>query len=103
MSSNRLYHPYDLHHCPGQAHIGYATLDGVVGLVNISQILNDDRDPSQPAIPLEIIVTLDVNFGLVCDVNRLSVTALSWIETPDKGVSLFLLDSFLIHRLIHST
>ena len=68
--------------------------------MKISQVLTDNRDTSQPGIHPEIIVTLDANIGLVCEADRASVTALSWIEIPDKGVSFFL-DSLLISLLIH--
>ena len=65
--------------------------------MKISQVLNDNRGPSQPVIHPEIIVTPDANIGLICEADKASVTALSWIEILDKGVSFFLFNSLQIN------
>ncbi|KAF8066594.1 transcription factor IIIC subunit delta N-term-domain-containing protein [Lyophyllum atratum] len=65
-----------------EAYVGYAASDGTVGLVKVTQSLEEST--SQNMTQTKLCLTVEP-VARLCEPDNAGVTALSWIEIPYKG------------------
>jgi hypothetical protein len=66
----------------GESHLGYATSDGSVCVIKITQSINEGPSGT------DLRMVVESSPRILYQPDRMGITALSWIEIPRKGVSL---------------